>query len=152
MANNASKKTMEIPEYHRMELGEIFEKTRTIENVRIQLGTFIGTVNLSALGVAFSSERAGIVFIAIGAIVLFILMDMVVIRKSLKRLNERGAELEEKYSPDPKKSNFHKKLSSYENIPSTKRLSLSGFWLPTLVSLVEFILAVYLLYSGWALF
>lgn len=151
MANN-SKKENEIPEYHKLELGEIFQKTRTVETIRIQLGIFIGTINLSVLGVAFSSEKVGICFIAIGTLFILVAMDMFVVRIALRELYSRGIELENKYSPDPEKSIIHLRLGPAKNKFHTRRLSFSGFWLPIIASACEFALAIYLLNIGWSLF
>lgn len=153
MINNLnSKKQTEIPEYHKLELGEIFQKTRVMETIRIQLGIFIGTVNLSVLGVAFSTDKIGICFIAIGTLFVFVLIDMFVVRIVLRKLYFRGFELENKYSPDPEKSFFHFRLNGSKNKPYMRRLSFAGFWLPVIASLCELALAIYLLFSGWSLF
>ena len=152
MAPDVNSRKAGIPKYHQLELEEVFQKTRATENIRIQLGTFIGTINLTVLGIAFSSTKVGIFFIAIGTLLIFMMMDTFVIRKSLRILYERGMELEEKYSPDPERSIMHIRRGASKDKIYPRNPSFSGFWLPIYVSVSELSLAIYLLYTGWSLF
>ena len=53
-----SEKGESINDYHKLEIAEIFERTRSLNNLRVQVGIFLSTAHLAILGAAFSTEKA----------------------------------------------------------------------------------------------
>lgn len=62
-------------EYYKLELSQVVERIDSLGNLRVQLGTFFGTANVTALGVALSVQKAGILFIAASMLVIYLLLD-----------------------------------------------------------------------------
>jgi hypothetical protein len=162
-----------MDEYHKVELNEIFSRTRSLESLRSQFGTFFGTVNLTALGLAFSVQKAGIVFLAAAIFAVQIIID-VFVRRNLVVLYYRGLQLERKYSAEVEESLLHiyvdstlseanlsHQLLEISNLkePSQRlaklrdlRFTSGGFWLLMVGVVVEVVIGVVLLFQGWSLF
>jgi hypothetical protein len=170
-----NRKPMEINEYHKLEIEEIFARTRELINIRIQAATFLGTVNLALLSIAFNEQKTGLIFAAASALILLIIVDRMTIRRSINTLIFRGMQLENKYAPDAEEALLHLyaavttshrknyaqmvaalKLQEQEKRISTLRTyrwsSLPGLWLPLGISLIEMTIALILNFSGWQLF
>jgi len=86
-------------EYDRYELGQIVDRLNSLENFRVQLGTFFSTANLTALGIAFTSQKAGIVLIAAAILSLLILFD-IRLRGENVAYYYRGMRLQRRLAPD----------------------------------------------------
>jgi hypothetical protein len=149
LKNNAP----QINAYHSLEIAEIFERTRSLENLRVQLGTFSGTINIGIVGFAVSNQRSVFIFIATVALFLFIVVDFIQ-RKSRKALYERGIQLEKRYAPDTSEAILHRlySTSKINQKSMIRRLSIAGFWLPLAVIIIEIALGFFFAYFGWLLF
>jgi hypothetical protein len=170
-----NRKPAEINEYHKLEIEEIFSRTRQLMNVRIQAATFVGTVNLAILSIALSEQKAGLIFAAASVLVLLIIIDRMIIRRSINTLFFRGMQLEDKYAPDAEEALLHiyaavttshrssyaqmvkaLKLQDQEKRISTLRTyrwsSLPGLWIPLGISLIEISIGITLILLGWQLF
>lgn len=88
-----------IPEYHKIEILEIYQRTRELSVLRVQVATFFGTANLTLLGLAFSTQLAGLMLFGAGLLILWWIADAYAIRE-LKPFYFRGLKLERTYSPD----------------------------------------------------
>ncbi|MEI7557279.1 hypothetical protein, partial [Candidatus Chlorohelix sp.] len=143
----------QINEYHSLEIAEIYERTRSLENLRIQLGTFAGTINIGIISFAVSNQRSGFIFIATLALFLFIAVDLIE-RTSRKTLYERGLQLEKRYAPDSSEAILHRRYitSKMSQKSIIRRLSIAGFWLPVFVIIAEIALGCFFIYLGWPLF
>jgi hypothetical protein len=137
-----------IEEYHKLELAEIYERTCALENLRFQLGTFIGTVNITVVAAAFTTQKVSLIFIAIALPLLNVLHDLR-LRSILRSLYNRGLTLETKYVSDAQNAILHTyspaKWSSFYS-------SIGGFWMPVIVAIAELIVGLALWYSKWNLF
>ena len=69
-----------------------------IQNLRIQSGIFFATTNLGAVGVAFTTEKAGIIIIASLLIIGFIIIDSRG-RTSFAGLKYRALQLQQQFAP-----------------------------------------------------
>jgi hypothetical protein len=162
-----------IPPYHEIEIKEVYEQIRSITNLRIQLGTFLGTAHLSILGFALTTQKASIIFIASGILILLVIFDAFA-RRELTPYYYRGLLLENMYSPDYKTSLLNtyipvvksrseykhqlEQISRMENqdkrIKALRsfRISLVGFWLPIAIAIVEIIVTLLLIFfAGWSI-
>ena len=54
---NTSPLDIKAEEYYKFELGQIIDRLNSLENFRVQLGSFFATANLTALGIALSVKR-----------------------------------------------------------------------------------------------
>ena len=50
----------QMNEHYKLELAEVFARINSHEDARVQLGTFVGTANLTPLGIALSTRKRGI--------------------------------------------------------------------------------------------
>ena len=163
-----------LDEYHKIEIMEIFERTRTTQNLRVQIFTFLGTANLTILGLAFNTQKVGFIFLATGTLLLLIVTDYA-IRLMLSLLYCRGIQLEKQYSPDSDISLIHgyvavssqrnlferlSKIAQFvnqeERIRALRAFRFSvidptfGLWLPGILILFEILLgSVLWLFANW---
>ena len=100
-SSESLKENTTISPYHEIEIKEIYEGIRSLTNLRIQLGTFFGTAHLTILGVALTTQKASIVFMASSVLILMMVFDAFV-RRELNPYYCRGLLLENMYSPDSK--------------------------------------------------
>jgi hypothetical protein len=170
----AQEKTLlEINEYHKLEIEEIFLRTRTSENVRTQVAILCITANITVMGFAFSNQKAGLVFAAASILLLWALADAPA-RRNIGVLYYRGLQLEKRYAPDKENAFLHiyvaataskrgwvEQLSAIENIQNHKeriralrlfRFSVLGILAPIIIMLLEVALGFILFFSGWLLF
>ena len=96
---NAERKVEEISGYHKIELEEIFTRTRTLVSLRIQIFSFIGTAHLTMLGIAFSIQKLILIFSAASLMILLIKIDMMLM-PIVDVIVARGLQIEEIYSND----------------------------------------------------
>lgn len=87
-----------LDKYHEIELEKIYDAILTIQNIRMQLGTFIGTANIAILAAGFSQGKA--ILILISSIVpwIFILIE-VRTRFALLIYSSRAIQLRKKFAP-----------------------------------------------------
>jgi len=143
---------IEIPEYHKFEIQEIYERTRYLENLRIQLGTFAGSINITIIGFAINSQSSGLIYVSTLALFLYMIADLTA-RRIRKQLYERGIQLEKKYTVDSRNALLH--IRYYSNSTDKSRfshLSFAGFWVPLFAILIEIILAYFFTQFGWTIF
>jgi len=142
----------EIEEYHKLEINEIFERTRNLINARLQAGTFLGTANLTVLSFAFSTQRAGLFFIAAGVMAIFLAVEFIASEYG-KGFYARGVQLEEKYASDAADAILHRRLSSHISRKGYyHRATMSGVWLFVVITLVELASGILLWLAGWRIF
>lgn len=161
----------ELNDYYKLEMGEVFSRIDSLENFRVQLGTFFGTANLTALGIALSTQKAGITFIAAIILVILVLIDMRG-RRNLAAYYYRGLQLQKKYAPNDGETFLHllpgglpAKVREVFELPDAKsrRIALRkvpmsspsflGFWIPLVAIAFEVIAGLILwLMFNWSLF
>ncbi|NOT05045.1 MAG: hypothetical protein HOP27_10655 [Anaerolineales bacterium] len=135
-----------MSEYEKMEVREIFERTRTIDNLRIQIYSFFGTVNITFLGLGVSAQHAGVFLIAASTIGLLALIERRM-RDHQFQFYARGLELEEKFSPDRKSALLYSYLEKRNYVSQSR---LRRYWLPLSVFTFEILMAVLSWYFlGW---
>ena len=167
------KENLTISPYHEIEIKEVYEGIRSITNLRIQLGTFFGTAHLTILGVALTTQKASIILVASGILILMVMFDAFA-RRELNPYYYRGLLLENMYSPDHKTSLLNiyipvvksqseykhqlEQISQMENqdkrIKALRsfRLSSVGFWLPIVIALIEVAVSLLLVYfANWSI-
>jgi hypothetical protein len=87
--------------YYELELSQVIDRFNSLENFRVQLGTFFGTANLTVLAIALSGQRAGLVLIAASILVVFVMTDRRFRRLALGYVY-RGLQLQRTFAPkDP---------------------------------------------------
>ena len=88
-----------LDKFHEIEIQQIFEALINIQTLRIQSGTFFATTNLGTLGVAFSTEKSGIIFLASMLILAFFIVDTRG-RSSFAALHYRARQLQREFAPN----------------------------------------------------
>jgi len=142
----------EIDEYHKLELNEIFERTRLMISIRMQASAFLGTANFSVVGLAFSTQRAGLFFIAVGIGAIYLAIDSIAGEYS-KPLYARGVQLEDKYASDATDAILHRRLKSYTDRKGYSYLATRIRALVSVtITLAELASGVLLWISGWRIF
>jgi hypothetical protein len=140
-ARTTNNNITEIAPYHSLEIEELYEKIRALDSLRVQLGTFAGTVNLTIIGFAVSNRNAGLIFIATIILVLFIIIDLTE-RRTRVQLYQRALQLERKYAPDYFDAIMHRrfKTSNLSKRSFIQKFSIAGFWMPviTIMALQDF--------------
>lgn len=69
------KNGVQMNEYYKLELSQVVERINSLENIRLQLGIFFGTANLTVLGTAMYSHKAGVLFVAAAIMLVFLFLD-----------------------------------------------------------------------------
>ena len=127
-----------MTEYEKIEIEEVFSRTKAMDSLNIQIYTFFGTVNITTLGLGVSLQHAGMFLIAASMIGLLTL----ILRKMRKHqfyFYTRGLALEKKFSPE-KNSALLKSYLEKSGYLSNSRLR--RYWLPLLIFLFEIFLAI----------
>ncbi|MGD1908668.1 MAG: hypothetical protein ACFB0C_22155 [Leptolyngbyaceae cyanobacterium] len=148
-----------IDEYHKIELAEIFNRIRLLISLRIQIFTFIGTANLTILGISISEQKAILIFLGAVLMVLLMFIDSL-LRPNIDIILARGIQIENLYSDDNDAllisimlASINKPKSSYtialkireaKNQNEVLKLVRSrpvnyklGIWLPLSVAMIE---------------
>ena len=166
--NNSPK----LDKFHEIEIQKVFETMLSLQTFRLQLGTFFGTANLTALGIAFSFQKAGIILLAAVSLWIWMILD-VVLRGAFFRYYYRALILQEMFAPEDnntfldiflptyrelqirqiaKMPNPEERIKALQKI-STSILASTGIWLPIVGSVTEIIFGIALwLVLGWSLF
>jgi len=162
-----------IDDYHKLEIEEIFIRTREHTNQRSQIFSFLGTAHLIALGIALTNQKISILILAISLPIALIIIDHG-LKRSLASVELRGLQLEDLYAPDPETALQHlsisvgpinpKKILELKSINSLKepqekilalrrvRLGMTGsIGLPLLV-ILEIGMTLSFWLSGWKVF
>jgi hypothetical protein len=90
---------VEIPDtYHELELTQVIERINSFDNFQMQGGIFLGSVHFGLLGAAFTTQKAGIIFLAP---VMIIVSMMLYSSTAQTRLVYyfRGLQLQKRYAP-----------------------------------------------------
>lgn len=163
-----------INDYKKLEIQEIFIRTREYMSVRLQIFSIIGSAHFITLGFAFAYQKIGILFIAI-----VLLIALIVIDKNLKgvkaALELRGLQLEDQFADEPETSLLHvvvavsagnrnwidrlKAINSIKD-PRERIMALRGGMLgysmtlmvPLILCLIETGIGIGVWISGWSLF
>jgi hypothetical protein len=164
-----TKKEIEMSRFHEIELEKSYGLIQTLENLRIQVGIFFATVNLSTLSFGVSQEKAIFFFFAALLFWVMVVIDLA-IRGMLTHAYYRVTYLHKLYvkgditfSPHTNSrlagevvkitnmKDSNEQLNALKHLPSRVR-NLYGFWLPIIASFVE-IVAGLLLWNqlGWSL-
>lgn len=88
-----------LDKFHEIEIQKVSDILTWINNVSLQVGTFFGTANITALGVAFTLQKAGILFFAALLILLFIVIE-IDIYGTMLRYYYRALILRKKFAPN----------------------------------------------------
>lgn len=98
-----SSSAKDLKKYYELELGQVVDRFNSLETFRVQLGSFFGTANLTAVGVGLSTQKAGIVLIASLILIIFMVIDR---RLRLLTLSYtvRGIQLQRKLAPSDKET------------------------------------------------
>ena len=97
--SGADKQAKEIDEYHKLELQEIFVRTRTLVSLRVQLFSFMATAHLTILGIAFTSKQSILIFFAASLMGLLLTIDLMLM-PIIDAIVARGLQIEKIYSND----------------------------------------------------
>ncbi|MBK9940573.1 MAG: hypothetical protein IPP13_02985 [Kouleothrix sp.] len=156
--------------YFEIELQKRHEALVSLQNLRTQIGTFVGTANFAALGLAFSNTQAGLVMLSSGLFILFIAVDYIarsleiayyfryINIKSLFVKRDPFADIQFDDHTMAEISRIGKIADIRQQTMELRKLSRSlwtfiGFLLPLLICLCEVTLGMVLwLYYGWKLF
>ena len=156
---------IEIDRFHEIELEKTLDSIASLQNLRAQIASFLGTVNLSILGIGFSSQQAGLLVIAGLVLFLFIYEDIIA-RSFLIMYYFKYLQLKEKYAPADEVSDIFfsetmwKKLykileikNRREQTDALRHLSrnhwtLTGFGIPLVGGIFEILLG----FSLWQFF
>jgi hypothetical protein len=161
-------------EYRKLEMQEIFIRTREYINIRLQIYSLLGSAHFLTLGFAFAYQKISILGIAIVLLIALIIVDKNL--KSVKAAFElRGMQLEDLYATDPETSLLHivvavssssrkwaEKLRAVNSIrdPQERIRTLRGTLLgysgtlvfPMILCLIEIGLGISVWLSGWKIF
>jgi len=177
MVNNKTEdaNTRSFHKFHEIELEKVFDALLSLQNFRVQLGTFFGTVNLAGLSVALTTNKASVIFLAGTLIWMFIFLDYIVMR-TLIGYCYRGLQLQALFAPDDQDTYFNmfllflqkkrekhlkeiSKISDRESRNDALRQmplkypTIAGFWIPLFISLVEVFLGFILIcHFQWKIF
>lgn len=138
-----TKSVVSIGEYERLELEEVFNRTRSLVNLRVQVYSFFGTANLTLLGIALGARQAGFLLVAAGLMGLLTIVDRAMLQHQAK-IAVRGLELEQCYAARPDAALLHRPYTRPEH---NLRTRLARLWLPLLLLIGEVLFA--LICIGW---
>jgi hypothetical protein len=142
--------------FYEIEFEKLFDGIVSWQTLRMQMGTFFGTVNLAALSIAFTTQRSGLVIFAAVLLWLFCIIDMSTVN-SLNRLYVRSTQLQDRFAPGedntfltviPSNRRRRQVRLVLNTPPGDKRdrmishmglrmPNIVGFWLPLVASLIE---------------
>ena|SRR3990172_6778777 len=94
---------LNIDDYYELELSQVVERYGSLENLRVQLGTFFGTANLTALGIALSVQKAGVVLVAAAMLFVYLALDMRARALAIVYFY-RGLQLQKRFVPNDEDS------------------------------------------------
>jgi hypothetical protein len=160
-----------LDRFHEIEIEKISEGMQSFQGMRVQFFTFFGTIDLAVVSIAFSAQKAGMLFLAGIIMWISVFVDMVLV-SILARYYYRAFVLEERYAPadtDTFLSIFFMdrlgvKIKKIANLPQEKRakelnrlpvkhLMISGFWVPVCIGLAEMGLGLLLVFQfNWSYF
>ena len=162
----------EMGKFEEIELQKIFDAMLSILTLRVQIGIFFGTINLGALGLAFTNQKAGLIFLASIPLWSYVIFELTA-SYTVMRYYARGLELQKQFAPDTQTTylsaslpyGLKKTVSGILQITAEdkrhkalwdatyKSPIISGFGFPLLASLLEVALGfVFWLGFGWQLF
>jgi hypothetical protein len=143
---------IKIEDYHKLEIVEIFERTRVMIGVRIQAMSFLGTANISIVALALTTDRAGLFFIAAAIGVMYLAIDSIS-GEYTKPLYGRGVQLEEKYASDAAEAILHRRQNSYKERKGSSYLaSRVRVSVHVLITVSEIAIGIVLWILGWPVF
>jgi hypothetical protein len=146
--NGKHRKISLMSEYEKFEIQEVFDRTKTIDSLRIQIYSFFGTVNITSLGLALTRQQAGIFLIAASMIGLLALIDRVM-RKHQAYFYTRGLELEDRFSPEKESALLHSYLLKSHHLSQSR---LRRYWITLSIFFSQVLLAIaswYFLKWNW---
>lgn len=168
----ANHNSVSLDKFYEIEVQKVFEAMLAIQGLRVQVGTFFGTANLTALGIAFSTQKAGIIFLSAFLLILFLILDLTA-RSALIRYYYRALILQNRYASNEEgtfldiflpvsteaKVRQISKISKPEGRSKALRSLLigrasnPGFWLPLIAFFIEiFIGTILWVIFSWELF
>jgi hypothetical protein len=89
----------EINEYYKIEFSQVFERIKSLEESRVQLGTLFATTNLTVLGLAFNLQRASLILVAALLLIIPLYVDGHA-RRALAIYYYRNLQLQIRFAPD----------------------------------------------------
>lgn len=88
-----------LDRFHEIEIEKIFDALFTIQTFRVQIATLFGIANITALGIAFTIQKAGIVLLAALLMLLFVSLE-INMTVDVFRYYCRALSLQERFSPN----------------------------------------------------
>ncbi|NSW54149.1 MAG: hypothetical protein HPY85_16720 [Anaerolineae bacterium] len=159
-----------LPEFHQIELEKMYEARLSMANLRGQCATFFGTANLAVISLALTVKEASLFLFAALLLWAAIILDARM-QLSLLGYSFRITQLGRMYGIDggyysllkPGPSMQYVRLLLDEHDPIRQRsglrklpfryLDATSFWFPLSISLLEFLLGLYLWVAcGWTIF
>jgi hypothetical protein len=158
-------------EYYRLEMKIVSDRINAFENFRIQSASFFGTLSFAGIGIALSTQKAGIILLSSIFLLCIIFIDYGA-RRTLAFYYYRGLQLQKKLAPDDDEtflrilpgglydsvrsiSNIEDRENRYTQlcrIPFTNP-SLIGFWFPFFSFLAEISVGlIFWVFYRWQLF
>lgn len=157
------------------ELEKLVDSLNTTQNLRLQVGIFFGTINLTALGIALQIHTTSLIIIAALTMLLFIFCDIVLIRTIYGFYYRALTILRDKYEYEEEtifdmfmlflRKEKVTKIHEISKIPSIeermnklRRLpfltaTIMGFWAPLSLLFFEVGFAIYLnCFQHWKLY
>ena len=161
-----------LSKFHEIEVQKLFDAMLTMQNLRLQLGTLFGTANVVVLGVAFTSQKVGVLLFAASILWAVVLMDFLVMGFVI-RLYYRGLLLQNQFAQGEYDTflslvlsgRLEKRIREIVNLPEREQRfkairilpirspTIAGFWIPFIAGLVEIVAALVLRFVfGWSVF
>lgn len=162
-------------EFYKVEIDKVLDALLSLHNLRVQVGGIFATLVFAALGVAFNSQKAGVLFVAGSIQWVFVYLDRLIRLTAnfyyLRRIqlqrrlmpNDPDAFAGTSYSLGSKSQKHLLEMADVLDIQERNKViksaiglgqrSFAGFWLPLISSLLDIGLGLYLyLIGGWSLF
>jgi hypothetical protein len=156
--------------FYEIELQKLFDALIAAQNLRTQIAAVIGTVHLTALGFALSTQVAGIILVAIAILFIFMYVDLIerslIISYYFRYINIKNLFIDKDPFIDifihdegyAQIERIGKIYDRYEQSKEIRKLSRNfhtplGFIWPLFIIIAELMIAVILVrYFGWSLF
>ncbi len=89
----------DLPEYYKIEFSQVFERIKSLEEFRVQLGTSFATINITVLALAFNLQRTSLFWVAALLLIIPLYIDRHA-RQALAIYYYRNLQLQKRFAPD----------------------------------------------------
>lgn len=137
-----------MDEYEKIEIEQIYDGIKSIENLSVQIYSFFGTANVTILGVALSLQVSGLILVAALMIGLLGLIHRQT-KNHAKVYYLRGTQLENKYAKEPDGALLHLYINKVNYFGQSR---VRQYWIPLTIFAVEVLMAfiaAYILKWPW---